>query len=83
MPADETGRTAYYQPGGILADLAEYAEEEALRVARQDVERAKALAAQDRVSKHELILALSFLAQSCMAVVGVAEVRGERIPVDD
>lgn len=79
MPADETGRTAYYQPGGLMSVIAEEAEEHVLSVARQDIQRALALAEDRQVTKAELIQALFFLGQSCRAAVDVAECRGERL----
>lgn len=80
MPAtDETGRTAYYQPGGLMEALAVQAEENVLKVARDDVDRALSLAEQEQVTKAELIRALYFLGQSCKAAVDVAQCRGERL----
>ncbi|MBA2813055.1 hypothetical protein E0500_038525 [Streptomyces sp. KM273126] len=79
MPGDGSGKTAYCQPGGVLEALAENREEEILRVAKADVERAMALTREEKVSKHQLVLALSYVCHSSMAATDVAECRGERL----
>ncbi|MEW2498803.1 hypothetical protein AB0942_35620 [Streptomyces nodosus] len=84
MPTDETGRTAYYQPGGILAALAEAAEEATLRTAARDVSRVeKMLKRHHEVTRAELTHALCFLVQSAKAAVDVAECRGERLDTSE
>lgn len=79
MPADSTGKTGWYQPGGVIEALAESMEENVLSVAKDDVERVSALLATEKVTKHELVRALSFLVATTRQAVDVAECRGERL----
>ncbi|MEV5983600.1 hypothetical protein AB0L85_01060 [Streptomyces sp. NPDC052051] len=79
MPADETGKTGYCQPGGLVAAVAETVEESVLSVTREDIERVQALVADEEVTKAELVRALCYLCQSAKAAVDVAECRGDRL----
>ncbi|MFE0976905.1 hypothetical protein [Streptomyces rochei] len=79
MPLDGTGKRGYCTPGGYMALMGEAMEEEVLRVARQDAERALSLVTQHGVTKYELVQALVYMAQTTKAAVDVAECRQERL----
>ncbi|MFB7328928.1 hypothetical protein [Streptomyces sp. NPDC056190] len=80
MPAGSDGRTAFYQPGGLLAAIATEAEEATLRTAAKDVDRVeRMLKKHHEVTRAELTHALCYLVQSAKAAVDVAEIRGERL----
>ncbi|MFE9974093.1 hypothetical protein ACFYRD_25870 [Streptomyces hirsutus] len=83
MPADETGKRGYCQPGGYMALMAEGMEEQVLSVARKDAARALALVTQRKTSRYELIQIIAYLVQSTRAAVDVAECRGERLDALD
>jgi hypothetical protein len=90
----EPAKTVICEAGGRIEQLLERArlisrtpetrevqsrEECTLRVAREDVGRALALAQDEKVTRAELTRAIYFLAQSTRAAVDVAECRGELI----
>lgn len=79
VPADGTGKTAFVQKGGHLQLMAEGFEEALLKAARGDVSRAKELLSLRGVSKHELRMALSYMAQTMALVIDTAECRQERL----
>ncbi|WP_445279498.1 hypothetical protein [Streptomyces sp. DSM 118148] len=83
MPADSMGKHGYYQPGGVMAALAQAREADILRVAREDADRALSLITEPGASKYELIRALAYLVQSTRAAVDVAECRQERLDARD
>ena len=79
LPWDGTDHTAFCQPGGFIARLADGMEEEILRTAKGDVERVESLLKDAGFTKAELVRALAYLSQSAKAVISVAECRGERL----
>ncbi|MFE9287243.1 hypothetical protein [Streptomyces olivaceus] len=73
------GKRSYYTPGGYMQLIAEGLEEEIVKTAKADVERAKALLSQQGVSRHELTMALGYLTQTMALVIDTAECRQERL----
>ncbi|WP_114251997.1 hypothetical protein [Streptomyces sp. Go-475] len=79
MPADGTGKTGFYQPGGVMQRLAEGREENILRSTRRDVERAMALVMNPKATKDQLIRSLYTMCFWANQAAEVAECRGERL----
>ncbi|GAA3239658.1 hypothetical protein ACFQE4_06005 [Streptomyces thermocoprophilus] len=59
LPWDGTDITAFCQPGGFIARLADGVEEEIIQTAKDDVERVESLLKDAEFTKAELILTLA------------------------
>jgi hypothetical protein len=83
LPWQDNGKPAYVTPGsGPINALADATEASILATAREDVQRARALAADPAVSRAELRMAVQYLARAVEDAALVADLRGERLDVD-
>lgn len=84
MPSGGTGRSGLCEPGGFVAAIADAAEDATLSVATRDVGRVERLLEQHtEATRAEIVHALCYLVQSAKAAVEVAQLRGERLEIQD
>ncbi|MGW9026738.1 hypothetical protein ACWGQ5_21625 [Streptomyces sp. NPDC055722] len=83
LPWTDGDKTAYVTPGdGIVNAIADAMESGILVTAREDVARARSLAADMAASRAELRMAIQYLARGVEDVALVADLRGERLGME-